>query len=486
MGDLDLDLGDFQLNHPAPSPLPEVVLSVAPPVAEVHEPWPASPFSPLLPPAEAVPKAAVREEAPRVEVPSEEPAAELMFNLAPAAKPEPEAVTDAAPKANSAQAKPSSAAPPASENAAPTIKKIQFPAKRPRAAQTSTTEQRRTAPSSSVPPKSSPTTRFSASISQKAPAVSLSDRDSDPFLDGIDDSRKSGLDGSEQDDLALPEDLPAFSPLAPAVPSAKTSATWESETPTARELWHNARRAWHVTSRQAATWSGRGFYSAQKLARNVHHKLQTRLETQAEAAQAAQPLATAQTLFAEQSAKEKKAPVASFPAARRLGQTLVRKAAAPLCAVAAASVVYLAGSHFLGTDSKVSLNSSRWAGPAVPDLGSLPGSQERKPARQEGTNKPAPAQPKVPPMTSEITALPEGLSWPGKGLIEVVTSEDELIYIDGVFTGRGPLRRVPVTPGKHDVAIKTGGEERTGTVVVEAEKSTRAVFTGETVTAPAP
>jgi hypothetical protein len=89
-------------------------------------------------------------------------------------------------------------------------------------------------------------------------------------------------------------------------------------------------------------------------------------------------------------------------------------------------------------------------------------------------------------MVSEVTALPEGLSWPGKGLIEVVTSEDELIYIDGVFTGRGPLRRVPVTPGKHDVAIKKGGEERTGTVVVEAEKNTRAVFTGAIAASSAP
>jgi hypothetical protein len=86
-------------------------------------------------------------------------------------------------------------------------------------------------------------------------------------------------------------------------------------------------------------------------------------------------------------------------------------------------------------------------------------------------------------MLSEQGPMPEGLSWPGKGLIEVVTSEDELIYIDGVFTGRGPLRRVPVTPGKHNVAIKFGGNERTGTVEVLADKSTRAVFKAKSATA---
>jgi len=393
---------------------------------------------------------------------------------------------------------------------APTIKKIQFPA-----------ASKRPARSVAAPaPKSNPTTRFSASISQRAPAVALTDRDSDPFLDGIDDDANANSGQRlQQDDQTLPEDLQPFSPaLAPA---AGTTATWESETPTARELWQSARRAWHATSHKAVTWSGHGLRSAQKLARNAHHKLQTRLDAQAtQAAQAAerstaqapgaaepqpaaqpkspksarsskpahaQPMATAQTLFAQLPSDDQASVAQRLPAARRVQQQLLKSAAAPLCAVAAASVVYLAGSHFLGASDKVSLNSSSWAGPAVPDLGSLPGTLERKTPRAGGPNKPAAAsQPKVPPMASEITALPEGLSWPGKGLIEVVTSEDELIYIDGVFTGRGPLRRVPVTPGKHDVAIKSGGEERTGSVVVEAEKNTRAVFTGQAITTKAP
>ena len=75
--------------------------------------------------------------------------------------------------------------------------------------------------------------------------------------------------------------------------------------------------------------------------------------------------------------------------------------------------------------------------------------------------------------------MPEGLSWPGKGLIEVVTSEDELIYVDGVFTGRGPLRRIPVGPGDHEITIKSGSSERRGTVVVKDNRCSRAVFAAQ-------
>lgn len=75
--------------------------------------------------------------------------------------------------------------------------------------------------------------------------------------------------------------------------------------------------------------------------------------------------------------------------------------------------------------------------------------------------------------------MPDGLSWPGKGLIEVVTTEDELIYVDGVFTGRGPLRRIPVGPGDHEVSVKKDGQERQGVVAVQVDRCTRAVFKGD-------
>src|SRR5690606_32912936 len=150
---------------------------------------------------------------------------------------------------------------------------------------------------------------------------------------------------------------------------------------------------------------------------------------------------------------------------------------------AAASLVYFAGTHFLGTEGTVAL-SKAVSGPEVPELGSLDNGPPRGAKKKNaaaptgGADSPNPKAPKEEagpsPMQTEVTDMPAGLSWPGKGLIEVVTSEEELIYVDGVFTGRGPLRRIPVTPGKHEISIRTENSERTGTVEVTANRNTRA------------
>lgn len=79
-------------------------------------------------------------------------------------------------------------------------------------------------------------------------------------------------------------------------------------------------------------------------------------------------------------------------------------------------------------------------------------------------------------VTREQLALPDGLGWPGKGLIEVVTPGRELIYVDGVFTGRGPLRRIPVSPGSHEVVLRTETSERRTTVDVLVDRRSRLVF----------
>src|SRR5690606_2379585 len=120
-------------------------------------------------------------------------------------------------------------------------------------------------------PRSNPATRLSASISRTAPEAALVDRDSDsdayPHLNAP----------STQ---AIPEDF-AHGPLLDHADQARSSlerTEWQSETPTAKEIWQNARRAWQKTSRHAVTWSGQGLRSAKKLAQNVNHKLQTRLD----------------------------------------------------------------------------------------------------------------------------------------------------------------------------------------------------------------
>ena len=48
----------------------------------------------------------------------------------------------------------------------------------------------------------------------------------------------------------------------------------------------------------------------------------------------------------------------------------------------------------------------------------------------------------------------------GRGLIEVVTEAKERLYVDGVFVGRGPIRRIPVRAGAHTVMERSGDEER--------------------------
>lgn len=122
-------------------------------------------------------------------------------------------------------------------------------------------------------------------------------------------------------------------------------------------------------------------------------------------------------------------------------------------------------------------------GGPIPELGTVdeaaaaPSPTSPGKAQEPGATAPSPTAPLV-----ETAALPPGIGYPGKGLLEVVTTEDELIYADGVFMGRGPLRRLPVSPGEHVVTIRTGPTERTLTIQVERGKSTRVAF----LEAPAP
>ncbi len=109
-------------------------------------------------------------------------------------------------------------------------------------------------------------------------------------------------------------------------------------------------------------------------------------------------------------------------------------------------------------------------------------------AGQEATDEDAESEPVAPPAGKasrkqpatpaavETLALPEGMSWPDKGLIEVVTEGRELVYVDGVFTGRGPLRRIPIQPGSHEVVVRTEGQERNVRLDVSTGKRARVVF----------
>jgi len=125
--------------------------------------------------------------------------------------------------------------------------------------------------------------------------------------------------------------------------------------------------------------------------------------------------------------------------------------------------------------------------PRVPHLGSLapPSLSKRSPtgassvgsgspgsdASRPATTKPASLEPVI-----EIAPLPSGAAFPGRGLLEVVTSERELVYVDGIFIGRGPLRRIPLLPGPHAILIRNGGKERVAEAELRVGASTQVHF----------
>jgi hypothetical protein len=77
-------------------------------------------------------------------------------------------------------------------------------------------------------------------------------------------------------------------------------------------------------------------------------------------------------------------------------------------------------------------------------------------------------------LTDSELPLPRGIEVaPGKGLLEINSGGKHKIYVEGVFVGRGPVRRVPLAAGPHQVTLRNDGEEVVSKVVVTAGKRTR-------------
>lgn len=75
-------------------------------------------------------------------------------------------------------------------------------------------------------------------------------------------------------------------------------------------------------------------------------------------------------------------------------------------------------------------------------------------------------------------ALPEGLTVPaGKGLLEVDSGGQHKLYVDNVFVGRGPVRRIPLDPGTHQVQTQLDGVEELHSVPVVANRRARLELT---------
>ncbi|MEN9577022.1 MAG: hypothetical protein RJA70_31 [Pseudomonadota bacterium] len=82
-------------------------------------------------------------------------------------------------------------------------------------------------------------------------------------------------------------------------------------------------------------------------------------------------------------------------------------------------------------------------------------------------------------LQSRHAELPAGIEvGPGKGLFEIDTGGKHRIYVEGVFVGRGPVRRVPLPVGTHAVETRLDGHVQRHEVTVVEGKRTRTEAVG--------
>lgn len=119
----------------------------------------------------------------------------------------------------------------------------------------------------------------------------------------------------------------------------------------------------------------------------------------------------------------------------------------------------------------VSFVAVRWF--VLPQFGAQRPAPAERAADAPPVDVPAPPAATEPPKETRTVAprdlaLPEGIALDDAGLVEVLTPGGTLVYVDGNFVGAGPLRRVPVNPGKHDVRVGQGASAHTRSVDVRA------------------
>ena len=302
-------------------------------------------------------------------------------------------------------------------------------------------------------------------------------------------------------ELSEPEDIisQASKSYHDAGGSDLDDSLWDTDSPNPAAVLNKVKLGWNTAAEQAGKWTQRGLRAGHHLGRDavsvLRHPRQAAVSTKDEQISS---IETPQVGWMSPEQKSTDSTQKPFP-------RLIRSLAGPLAALVACSIVYLGGSSFL-EQSGLFLGESELT---IPDLGSLTKSDQSAPSTATSPTLPQTAQAPIalsryqkaqssqpstrriknnqpeqkaakvtgpPPMATESTPMPKELAYPGKGLLEVVTSERELIYVNGVFVGRGPLRRIPLEPGKHEIRIKNNGAQRTGRVEVVATRRQRATF----------
>jgi CheY-like chemotaxis protein len=175
-------------------------------------------------------------------------------------------------------------------------------------------------------------------------------------------------------------------------------------------------------------------------------------------------------------AQEHQAPVKDTSTFKVIGYALVAMAFSYIGM--SALVAWLSDS---GTDQPQTAPMATTAQAALTDSESAvePSAEaEAAPAPTDAESAPA-VPPKVESPAKEQVAVedlpvPAGLALGGdKGVLKIVTSDAHTLYVDGEFAGRGPVRIVPLAPGKHTIKIRFDGAEKSYDANVQAGRMTR-------------
>jgi hypothetical protein len=62
---------------------------------------------------------------------------------------------------------------------------------------------------------------------------------------------------------------------------------------------------------------------------------------------------------------------------------------------------------------------------------------------------------------------------PDRGLLEIDVAAPHSIYVDGVFIGRGPTRRIPLREGPHEVRVRGDGVDAVQSIEVRKARRVR-------------
>ncbi len=303
------------------------------------------------------------------------------------------------------------------------------------------------------------------------------------------------LSAQPQDELLEPEDLyqSEANSLDEIGGSDLDERLWETPAADPTAVLRRVKSSLSNATEQAGKWTRRGLKAGQHLSQDAVSSLKAPRRTSI-----------------EQSCQE--IPLETEAVSKSSSAGLLKRAVGPLSGLCACALVYWAGQGLLEAGG---IRASDF-GSKIPDLGMLEANNEAEvvaktsskqrdlaqkqvpesssamalakyqrvdpkahtaaPSKETRAREPFKVSENPPPMKTETTPMPNDLSYPGKGLLEVVTSKRELIYVDGVFIGRGPLRRIPLEPGEHEIRIQNGSLQRLGEVQLVAAQRNRAVF----------